>query len=247
MRPANVFQLEVASAVSDRRRLAMRLALPLLLALPFVLAVMPPRVRAAGLVLLTLFIGLFGAAVATVRRRAEGRVAYLRVLPIPRWLAGLDFLLAGSAVDLAQLGGVLVLFLAVNAKGLAAADVAALAGCLVVTVVLLNGAGMALASVLRSSPEVHLLGALAVGVVAFLSGVFPVPGRLGRLIESIGPWDPVAALARLLTAIAEDGPAATGAGWAAAGGAVVAVTAACLAWRGFDLGRRAAARRDGAE
>ena len=43
MRPGNVFQLEMATALAGRRAAAMRLALPLLLGLPFVLTAMPLR------------------------------------------------------------------------------------------------------------------------------------------------------------------------------------------------------------
>ena len=50
--------------------------------------------------------GLFGAAVTRVRRRSEGHLTRLRLLPVAPWRVWADLLLAGAAIDLLQFGGV---------------------------------------------------------------------------------------------------------------------------------------------
>ena len=236
MTPANVFQLELAAAMAGRRTLAARLGLPMLLGLPFTLGGMPAGVKAAGLVMLVLFVSFFGAAVATVRRREDGRLDRLRLLPIPAWLVRLDLLLAGAAVDVLQLAGVFILFMLINASQVTAAGLLTLAGGLAAVVVLLNLAGMLLASALRNNPEVHLAGALAVGLLAFVSGVFPVPARLAGWIETIAPWNPVARLSAALRGVAE-GAAAPDAASVIVSGAVILVLVAAVLTR--MCGRRA--------
>ena len=71
---------------------------------------MPLKVRVAGLVMLALFHSFFGAAVGLVRDRTEGRWRRLKTLPLSRSSIVLDRTLAGSLVDLAQSGPLLILF-----------------------------------------------------------------------------------------------------------------------------------------
>ncbi len=253
MTVANVFQLEMASTLADRRTLVMRLALPLLLSLPFVLIVasdggegapalaMPAQAKVAGLVMLLLFLTFFGAAVGIVRRRSEGQMERLRLLPLRRWVVMLDLLLAGAAVDLIQAASVLGLYLLVNAHGgLSAASALLVAGLLCAAVMLLNLLGMLLAGVMRSNPEVHLLGALAVGLIAFVSGLLPVPQRVRPMVDVTAAWNPIAALARALTAAAQPDAPSGGAAATIAAGAAVALTAALILIRAWPrAGRRA--------
>jgi ABC-type multidrug transport system permease subunit len=236
MSPANVLHMELASALASRRTLVVRLGLPLLLGLPLVLADVPAAVRAPGLTMLVLFVSFFGAAVAASRRREAGLAERLRLLPLPPMLVRLDLVLAGAAVDAVQMAAVLALLVAVHGRGMGAADAAALAGTLVATLVALNAAGMALAAVARSNPEVHLLGALAVGIVAMAGGVIPVPAQLEGIVAATSPMNPVAALAAALARAAGDGPG-PGEAWSVAGGAALALAGALLALRLANLPR----------
>jgi len=240
MKPANLCQLELAAALANRRALMARLAMPLLLALPFVLVAMPPRVQAAGLVMLLLFVAMFGAAVAMVRRRTDGRLARLKLLPIPRALVVLDLLLASVAVDLLQSAGVFALYVLVNAPAPTAGSILVLAGWACAVIVLLNALGMLLAAVARSNAEVHLYSALAVGLVAVAAGLFPLPGRIAPLVRSVAAWNPVARLADALAAMARGAPVGASRGSAVAAACALAVVLAAVAVRA--LGRPRATR-----
>jgi len=233
MRAANVFQLEVGAALAGGRRLVLRFGLPMLLGLPFVLAHMPAGARATGLVMLVLFTSFFGAAVAVVRRRSEGVEERLRLLPIPRGIVLGDQLLASAAVDVLQMGPVLALFVAVNGHAVGWGEAVGAAGLFAVVAVLLNLLGMLLAGRMRSNPEVHLTGALAVGVIAFLSGLFPVSARLAPMVGAVAAWSPVAWLASALKGLAQ-GQGTSGAGATAAGAAFLALMALLCLARGVD-------------
>lgn len=229
MMPENVFQLELAAALSNRRRLLMRLGLPLLLGLPFVLAAMPAAVRAGGLVMLVLFIGFFGAAVSAVRRRTEGLETRLRVLPVSTRTVRFDLILAGSLVDVLQTAPLLVLFALVNAAQSEPGALLVAAGLLVWVVLALNLLGLLLAALMRSNPEVHLAGALAVGLIAFASGLFPAFDRLRPVVAAVSAWSPVAWLAGALQRTAEGNTGYGAAAQAWAAGALGLFLLACLA------------------
>jgi hypothetical protein len=227
--PANVFQLEIAAAFADRRRLAARIGLAFLLGLPFALIEMPPWAAAAGVTMLVIFVAFFGAAVARERRRREGRLERLRLLPLRPAVVLLDFASAGAAVDLMQLVPVVALFVAVRGEGLTASAAGELAGLLFSAVLVLNFLGTLLAGLVRSNPEVHLAGAIAVGVLAFLGGVLPCPERTAFVPEA---WARVSLLARLysgLSGAASSGPATTTAGAVAALAGLCTVCAVFLA------------------
>ncbi len=205
MIPANLFQLEVLSVVANRRALVMRLLLPVVMSMPFVLTAMPVRVKTAGLVMLLLFLTFFGAAVTMVRRESEGHRTKLSLLPIPGWLVQVDFVLSGAVIDILQIGGVIVLFLLLNAKApVSGSLIFVLAGMFVVSVIVLNFLGMLLAGAVKNNVEVHLIGALTVGVIALVSGLFPVPAGIAQVIAAGSGWNPIAQLAAILTSLAED-------------------------------------------
>ncbi len=233
MTPANVFQLEIASALAGRRTLLMRLGLPCLLALPFVLFAMPVRARVAGLVMLVVFVSFFGAAVGQVRRRNDGHLTRLRLLPIPPWLVWCDQLLASAAADFAQMAPPLLLFVIVNGRTFSPWPLLGAAGLFCAAVLLLNGLGMLLALAMKSNPEVHLAGALAVGVIAFFSGIFPVPPRVQGIVGAVASWSPVARFASAFAGLA-DGSARTGPGAAVVGLVALAVVAVALALRSVE-------------
>ena len=191
MRPANLFQVEMAVLAAGTRGLLTKLGLSLLLGLPFVLFAMPLRVRLAGLAAILTFTSFFGAAVGIVRRRTEGQLQRLALLPVRPSAVLLDLLLSFAVLDAAQLGLLLALFLAIHAQDPTALGVVLAAGRMLQAVILLNALGLALGLSLRSNPEVHLFGALAAGVLLALSGQIPVPEKIRPLLEPIARWNPV--------------------------------------------------------
>jgi len=203
MNPRNVFQLELAAALCRRRALLLRLGVTVLLSLPFVLAAMPVRLKACGLVTVVVFTGVLGSAVGMARRRGFGKLARPDAPPLRRWVVMLDLLLAGAAVWLVPSGLITVLFVLVNSQATAPAAWAVLAGLLCGALVGLSLLGMFVAAATSNNAQVCLLGALAAGLVAFLSGLFPVPAPLGGGVTAAATWSPVGGLARCLQALGE--------------------------------------------
>jgi hypothetical protein len=233
MNPSNVFQVELASQLARPRALAMKLAMPVLLAMPLALVAMPPRAKAGGLVMLLLFLSFFGSAVAGVRRRTEGQAERLRALPGPVWRTWTGWLLADATVDLMQAACVLVLFLSIDAAEVGAADLLVLAALTSAVLVAMNLLGTLLAAAMKGNAEVHLVGALAVGAVAAVSGLFPTPRRLAAVVESTGHVNPV----HLLAAALADATA----GRLSSSPTAIAVAAVWLALLGFALAVQASA------
>lgn len=198
MKPGNIFQLEMRTAFARKRSIIMKLGFTFLLGFPFVIFAIPLKVQVAGLVMLVLFTSFFGAAVTLVRRRADGFILRLRILPIPGWVILGDFLIAGVVIDLMQMGTLLALFTLVHGSGVSPGAVILTGGLFFLAVLFLNIAGMLLGFAMKSNSEVHLVGALTLGILAFISDIIPVPGRLIPIIETTGRWSPIAAFARAL-------------------------------------------------
>jgi hypothetical protein len=202
MKPGNIFQLEMRVAFARKRSFIIKLGFTFLLGFPFVLLAIPIKVQVAGLVMLVLFTSFFGAAVSLVRRRADGFIRRLRILPIRGWVILGDFLIAGVVIDLMQMGILLAIFTLVHGSGVTPGAVILTGGVFFLAVLFLNIAGMLLGFAMKSNSEVHLVGALAIGILAFISDIIPVPGRLIQIIETTGRWSPVAAFARSLERLA---------------------------------------------
>lgn len=228
MMPANVFQLELASTFADRRSLLLRLGVPPLLALPMIASAMPVEIQASAILVLLLFPTFLGAAVATARRRGEGQWRQLAILPMPRWRVHADFVLASAAVDLLQMAGVIALFAVAHARFGGWAQAAAVAGWLCAAVLLLNVLGLLVGWAGRSSGEVHLVGALAVGVLALLSGLFGAPPRLEPIVRIISAYSPLWRLRRALAALAAPTAAPTASELAVALAAAALLAAALV-------------------
>ena len=176
MKPVTVFHLELASALSGFRPIIMRLGLAFLIGAPFVFVSMPVRVQVGGLVTLVIFTTFFGAAVGMTRARAEGRLARLALLPIPRWKVLADIVLSNAVIDMLQTTPLLVFFILINGSDVKSAILLPLAGFYCATIFLLNMTGVLVGWIMKSNPEVHLIGGLSVGIVAFVSGLFSRPG-----------------------------------------------------------------------
>ena len=229
--PSNLFQLEVAASLAGVRALAIKIGFTLLLGFPFVVVAMPSRVKVSGLMMLLLFTSFFGAAVSIVRRRTDGRLGKLQLLPPPRWLRSLDLVLASAVVDLVQMGVVLVLYLVFNARGGWTNLLLRILALFVAGDLLLNLLGLSLGLALKSNAEVHLSAALSVGVIAVLSGLVPAPAFAVTFVAAISRYNPLSLLAdSLLTAASQTAEGTSGP--FAVGGLVL--TVGLLVWRGVD-------------
>ena len=194
MNPANVFQMEMAMVLAVKRRLFLRLGVTFLLGLPFVILVMPMRIRVVGLLMLLIFSGFFGAAVSFVRRRTDGHLGRLYGLPVSKWAILGDLLMAGAVVDVIQVGAVLVVYGFFHGCDMHVAFLLETIAFFVIAVLVLNLLGMGLGYCLTSNPEVHLFGAFGAGLIAFMSGLLPAPAATRGLIDTITPWNPLARL-----------------------------------------------------
>jgi len=215
----------------------MRLGLAFLVGAPFVFVRMPPRIQVAGLVTLVIFTTFFGAAVGMTRARAEGRLARLSLLPIPRWKALADIVLSNAVIDMLQTAPLLSLFILINGSDVKPAILIPLTGFYCATIFLLNMIGVLVGWVMKSNPEVHLIGGISVGIVVFISGLFPTPERIARPIAFIAPWNPVSELARLLEQAVE-GVQSAGAMESWFGAMILIAAAGLLVGRFFSGGPR---------
>jgi len=201
MMPGNLFRLELASAFAERRRIAFRIGLTVLLALPFVLVDMPVRAQAAGIMMVILFTSFFGAAVGHAKLLNDQRFARLILLPTSRPFLWLDLVLASVMARLLPTTTVLMFYLLVNMQGITVGVLTGLLGFLCSSVVLLTLLGIATGKLARNNQEVHLFGALAVAVLACICGVMPVPQRLAGVLAAVA-WNPVARMNVVLTQVA---------------------------------------------
>ena len=205
MMPGNVFRLQLTAAFADTRHIILRIGVSALLAMPFIFVGMPARAQAAGIVMVILFTGFFGAAVGHARLRTDLRLARLTLLPMSPSVLWLDLVLASALTRLAPVVVVLAGFVIVNGQGVTPLSLIGLLGLLCASLVLLTLLGMGTGRIARSNGDVHLFGALACGVIAFVSGITPVPDRLAWL-STAAAWNPIACLLAALTRLAS-GPA----------------------------------------
>ncbi|EFK07938.1 ABC-2 type transporter [delta proteobacterium NaphS2] len=203
MRPGNVFQLDTAAFLANRRGLIIRLGFTMLLGLPFVIIAMPLKIRLSGLSFIIIFVTFFGAAVSSVRRKTEGHYERLKVLPLPLWIIQMDMMLAGALVDFIQTGFLLVLFIAFYGTGITFGAILEISGLFITTLLLFNALGMMLACLMKNNSEVHLFGALGAFILAFISGLMPAPAVIQKWIVIIGRWNPLTAMGRSLMGTAQ--------------------------------------------
>jgi hypothetical protein len=171
---------------------------------------MPARAQAAGIVMVILFTGFFGAATGHVRLRCDLRLGRLTLLPISRFVLWLDLVLASALTRLLPVVVVLAGFVAINGRGATPAVLTSIFGLLLSSLILVTLLGMATGQLARSNGEVHLFGALVCGLLAFVSGVVPIPERLTWLATSAA-WNPIARLLAALTRLSGEVSSESGA------------------------------------
>lgn len=203
MNPGNLFCLQLADGFANRRRVLLRTGVSVLLALPFILVGMPARAQAAGIVMVVLFTGFFGAAVAHIHLREDRYLERLILLPQSRASLTLDLVLASIVSRFVPTALVLVAFVVVNAREVTAGALIVLAGQLCATLLLLTLLGMGIARLARSNAEVHLFGALTVGLLAGISGVVPASQRLATMTTALA-WNPIGRLVAVLAGLSDE-------------------------------------------
>jgi hypothetical protein len=181
-----------------------RLGFTLLVGLPFILISMPTRIKISGLLVLMIFTTFFGSAVSIVRRRTEGHYNKLKLLPIPMWSILSDMVLANGLIDFFQMGILLALFSLVNFNGITLIAALSISGLFIINIFILNIWGILLGHFVRNNSEVHLFGALGVGILAFLSGLFPVHSSLKNIIEIVSSWNTVSILRNNIMGLATE-------------------------------------------
>lgn len=202
MMPGNLFCLQVLAALGDRRHLILRIGISFLLAMPFIFVGMPIRAKAAGIVMVILFTSFFGAAVGHARLRAEMRLARLMLLPTSRAIIWLDLVLASTISRLVPAVIVLSGFVIINGQSIMLASIIDLFGLLCSSLILLILLGMGTGRLARSNGEVHLFGALVCAMIAFFSGVTPLPERL-LWLKAAAVLNPIGRLLTFLTNMGE--------------------------------------------
>ena len=200
MMPGNLFRLQMLAALGDRRHLVLRIGISFLLAMPFIFVGMPERVKAAGIVMVILFTSFFGAAVGHARLRAEMRLARLMLLPTSRAIIWLDLVLASTLSRLVPAVIVLSGFVLINGQNIAPVSIIDLFGLLCSSLILLTLLGMGTGRLARSNGEVHLFGALVCAIIAFISGVTPLPQKL-LWFKAMVAFNPLGRLLMFLTNI----------------------------------------------
>jgi len=200
MMPGNLFRLQTLAALGDRRHLILRIGISFLLAMPFIFVGMPARVKAAGIVMVILFTSFFGAAVGHARLRAEMRLARLMLLPTSRAIIWLDLVLASTLSRLVPAVIVLSGFVLINGQNIVPVSIIDLFGLLCSSLILLTLLGMGTGRLARSNGEVHLFGALVCAIIAFVSGVTPLPQKL-LWLKAMVAFNPLGRLLTFLTNI----------------------------------------------
>jgi len=205
MMPGNLFRLQMLTASGDRRHLILRIGISFLLAMPFIFVEMPARAKAAGIVMVILFTSFFGAAVGHARLRADMRLTRLMLLPTSRGIIWLDLVLASTLSRLVPAVIVLSGFVLINGQNIIPASIINLFGLLCSSLILLTLLGVGTGRLARSNGEVHLFGALVCAMIAFVSGVTPLPERL-LWLKAAAAFNPIG---RLLTFLTNMGNGAT--------------------------------------
>jgi hypothetical protein len=194
----NLFRLHLAASFINRRSIILRIGVSALFAIPFILVDMPARAQASGIVMVILFTGLFGAAVSHVHLRTDLRLERLTLLPMPRGVLWLDLVLTSIVIRLVPLIIILTGFAAINGQSVTPASLINLFGLLCSSLILLTLLGIVTGQLAHSNGEVHLFGALTCAILAFISGITPLPDRLTWMKQTM-VCNPIARLQMALT------------------------------------------------
>jgi len=187
MLASTIWQRELIEFAQRRRALVIKLAFPLLVAIPLVLGGAPPIYAAMGITLLAAIIGALGAAAVLSRERQSGLTLRYRTLPVNPGRLLIERLGTSAAIDFIQLTPVLLLIGLRRPSQLVWWPALVLGTAAVLFIGNLLGA---FASTLSDSPgEVMLYVVVPLLPLLYLSGVFtPLTQPVLLLISRLLPF-----------------------------------------------------------
>ncbi|HEX3604766.1 MAG TPA: ABC transporter permease [Candidatus Dormibacteraeota bacterium] len=175
--PGTPWGREWLVTLSHPRALIMRVAVPLLLAVPLVAGGAPTFWAAMLLSVLVAMVGAVGSGITLARARASGHLARLAITPGAAWSTVGAWVLAAAAVDLMQLTPALGVAALGGGGGWAAAG--ALLLCAAAALLVANVLGCALAMLAGGAAEVLLDVSVVLAPLLFLGGLFTGVPRTG--------------------------------------------------------------------
>ena len=186
MLAGTIWQRELVEFAQRRRALIIKLAFPLLVGIPLVIAA-PPFYAAMSLTMLIAIIGTLGAGAVLARERQSGLTLRYRTLPVTPGRLLLERLSTSAMIDLLQVAPVLIL-IALRHPSQLAWWPALLSGT--AAVLLLGNLLGAVGSTLSDSPgEVMLYVFIPLLPLLYLSGVFtPLSSPVLLLISRLLPF-----------------------------------------------------------
>lgn len=167
--PAGMWTREWLLTLARRRSAVVKLAMPLVLAVPLVAGGAPTFWAGMLLTVLTAMIGAVGSGVALARARSSGLLARLAIVPrapgrtVGTWVG------AAAAVDTVQLLPVAVVVIAANPAPFPAL---ALVVCIPAVVLLTNTLGCLLSLLAGGPGEILLDVVVVLAPLLFLGGLF---------------------------------------------------------------------------
>ena len=168
--PGGMFLREVLAAVTRPRALFLKMAFPLVLAIPLVTAHAPSFWAAMLLTVLSAMVGAVGAGMTAARARDSGLLTRLTLTPTPPWRVISAWVGSSALVDLVQLLPALlaVLIVAPTTPATSLTLLVAVASVLVVA----NSLGFAISALGGGPGEVLLDTVVLLAPLLFLGGLF---------------------------------------------------------------------------
>ncbi len=167
--PATTFTRELLIALGRPRSVVVKLAMPLILAVPLVAGGAPTFWAGMLLTVLVAMVGAVGSGVTLARARSNGLLARLAVTPrSPSRIVG-GWVLAAATIDTVQMLPVAAVVFTAGTSPLAAA---ALLACIPAVVLLTNTLGCLLSLLADGPGEVLLDVVVVLAPLLFLGGLF---------------------------------------------------------------------------
>ncbi|WP_320129847.1 ABC transporter permease [uncultured Sphaerochaeta sp.] len=176
MQPDGLIKKEILEDLQNKRSLAIKIILPLLLISPIAFSKTDVLVKAGVILGFVIFFGIFGSSVGFVRLKETKMMERMAVLPIPYWRLTLDYIVANTILDVGQI--VLPFILIVFNARLSMKDLALSVVALLASVLVANTLGVLVGFLAKTSGEVHLYSIISVLLTVLLSGAIsfiPIP------------------------------------------------------------------------